>query len=340
MHFSSPTRRLLLYLALVCVASLWLILLIAERPGTDFYPLHFAARLVLAGDSPYGSEATARLAQAWAAPFAPAGIAYPLPLLLLIVPFALLPFSPASLLWIGVGVAGALLCVRVSEERATPILLPLLFLPLYRAVALGQATLIWFGLAVLMLWAMRDRRGWLVGICIALLVLKPQNGLLFALAGMIWSWWADRRALLWALGAGVVLGGIAFAAQPGWLGAWLAQTRHYQTIVRPPLVLPWGLLVVAACWRLPWWARVAALQVVLFPLSDLYSALPLLLCWVAIGGPLALLGAGCSWLWMIFGLPNNVDVLWGLILWPLIAAAIWRSWLGKWWAVDRAAPGD
>jgi hypothetical protein len=79
---------------------------------------------------------------------------------------------------------------------------------------------------------------------------------------------------------------------------------------------------------------------VLFPLSDLYSALPLLLCWVAIGGPPALLGAGCSWLRQIFGLPTNLDVLWGLILWPLIPAAIWRSWLGKWWAARRAALGD
>ncbi len=338
MPFSSSTRRLLQYLSIICIASLWVILLIADQLGTDFYPLHFAARLTLAGDSPYGSEATARLAQSWPAPFASAGIAYPLPLILLITPFALLPFPLASLLWIGVGATGALLCVRITEDHATSILLPLLFLPLYRAVVLGQATLIWFGLAVIMVWATRDHRGWLVGICIMLLALKPQNGLLFALAGMIWSWRTDRRALLWALGAGGVFGGLAFAVQPDWLGAWLAQTRQYQTIVHPPLVLPWGLLVVLACWRLPWWARVAALQVVLFPLSDLYSALPLLLCWIAIGGPLALVGAGCSWLWLIFGLPNNVDVLWGLIFWPLIAAAVWRSWLGKLWPVRRVAP--
>src|SRR5688572_18095695 len=70
MRLSSPTRRLLQYLALVGVASLWLILLITGELGTDFYPLHFAARLTLAGDSPYGGEATARLVQSWAAPFA------------------------------------------------------------------------------------------------------------------------------------------------------------------------------------------------------------------------------------------------------------------------------
>src|SRR5262249_57983926 len=123
-----------------------------------------------------------------------------------------------------------------------------------------------------------------------LLLLKPQNGLFFALAGLVWGLLADRRALWWFFGVSFSLGAIAFLLEPGWLSAWIAQLQLYQTIVRPPSLLPGGLLLLVACWRLPWWARVAAAQVVFFPLSDLYSALPLLFCWIGIGGPLALAG--------------------------------------------------
>lgn len=100
----------------------------------------------------------------------------------------------------------------------------------------------------------------------------------------------------------------------------------------PPLpqrlanLLPVSLLAVVACWRLPWWSWVAVAQVVAFPLSDLYSALPLLLCWIAVGGPLALIGAGLSWVWPIAGLPNTIEVFWLLLIWPLIIGAGWRSW--------------
>ncbi len=99
----------------------------------------------------------------------------------------------------------------------------------------------------------------------------------------------------------------------------------YRNIVQPPSLLPLGLLLVLACWRLPWWAIVAAVQVVLFPLSDVYSTLPLLLCWIAIGGPAALLGAGISWLWIMPGMSNSLDNVWMLIICPLLACAIWRT---------------
>lgn len=309
------------------LVGVWVLFLVAQRPvAVDFFPLHFAAGLIVSGESPYGRVATAQLASAWHAPLAQAGVAYPLPLLLLIVPLALLPFAVAAWIWTSVATLLALSSVRLAQQWRMLLPLPLLFLPLHRAVVMGQATLLWFGFAVLLLIAMQKKQTWLAGCLIALLVLKPQNGLIFALAGVVWSWRTDRRALGVAgvVGAGLIAG--SFAIDPRWLAAWREQVALYQSVVDPPTVLPLGLVLVAACWRLGWPARIAALQVVLFPLSDLYSALPALLIWIVIGGPLAIVGASVSWLWQFLALPNSVSVLWWLVLAPLCVCAAWRSW--------------
>jgi hypothetical protein len=315
------------YLLVAAIYALWIALVLSSRDlGTDFYPLYFAARRIMEGLSPYGPQATAELARLWHAPFASAGIAYPLPFLLLVVPLGLLPFAIAAGLWILAGAAGIAASLRLAGNWRLLILLPLLFLPVYRGVVLGQATLVWFGLAVLLVLGIQYRWGWAVGIAAALLILKPQNGLLFALAGLVWAIRADRRALIWFVGVESLLLIGTFLVDPGWPAAWLAQVQSYNAIVHPPSLLLWGLVLVLVAWRQPWWSIVAACQVVFFPLSDLYSALPLLLCWVAIGGPLALFGAGVSWIWSLAGLPNSVSVLWGLVICPLMLAIAWRSW--------------
>jgi len=312
---------------LIVIPSVWIALLLSSGEiGTDFYPLYFAARRVLAGLSPYGPEATRQLVLQWPAPFATAGIVYPLPFLVLVLPFALLPLAIATAVWILVGVFGAAVSLRLAENWRSLVLLPFLFLPVYRSVALGQATLLWLGLSVLLVLGIQYRWSWAVGVSIALLLLKPQNGLLFAIAGLVWSIRTDPRALLWSACAASCCAIAAMVLEPDWFAAWLAQVQIYNNIVRPPSLLPWGLLLVLVSWRQPWWSIVAACQVVMFPLSDLYSALPLLLCWIGIGGQAALFGAGASWVWSIAGLPNTVNVFWGLIIGPLMMGMLWRSW--------------
>ena len=246
---------------------------------------------------------------------------------MLVLPFGLLPFALAATIWIASGLAGTAASLRLAENWRGLIALPLLFLPLHRSVVLGQATLVWFGLAVVLVLGIRQRWSWVVGVSMALLLLKPQNGLFFAIAGLIWALWANRRALIWFVGVEICLAIVVLLQQPGWIAAWLAQVQMYTTIVHPPSLLPWGLVLLLVAWRQPWWSIIAACQVVLFPLSDLYSTLPLLLCWIGIGGRTALLGAGVSWLWSIAGLPNTMPVLWALIMVPLILAMIWRSWV-------------
>jgi hypothetical protein len=316
------------YLPLVAICSIWIVLIASNGDlATDFYPLYFAAGRVFAGLSPYGDAATAELAHQWHAPFAAAGIAYPLPFLVLVLPFGLLPFALAATIWIAIGLAGAAASLRLAASWRALIALPILFLPLHRSIVLGQATLVWFGLAVLLVLGIKQGWSWVVGGLIALLLLKPQNGLFFAMAGLVWAVRIDRRALIWFVGVESWLVIVALLLQPGWIAGWLAQVRIYNTIVHPPSLLPWGLVLLVVVWRQPWWSIVAACQVVFFPLSDLYSTLPLLLCWVGIGGRAALLGAGVSWLWSIAGLPNTMPVLWVLIMAPLILVLIWRSWV-------------
>src|SRR5262245_33144826 len=202
---SAPPKLSRRYFVLIGLATAQLTLLaLLWRAGIvtpDFFPLYLGAELVRSGQSPYGSDATALLIQRWHAPepFPRAGIAYPLPVLILVMPLTLLPYSIAAGLWLLIGASVAALVSRLPD---VDLLLPMLFWPLFWSVAIGQATLIWFGLSVLMILAMRDRQAWLVGMCIALLPLKPQSGLLFALVGCWWAWREDRTAFIWAAGVG------------------------------------------------------------------------------------------------------------------------------------------
>lgn len=316
-------RRVLLLL----IPILWLLLILKNYPGRDYYPLYWSAERLLAKQSPYGPRATAELAAIWHTRYRWGGVAYPLPLMLLITPLTLLPFTLSAYVWNMLGTLLASLCLRLRNDWRSLVPLPFLFLPLYRAADLSQATLLWFGLTVLLLLCVQQRRAWLLGICSTILVLKPQNGLLFAIYGLWWIWQNDRRTLLSAGLVATGLGGLAWIAQPTWLWDWLDQMKVYSDVVQPVSLLPWGLIIVVMAWRLPWWARIAALQAVLFPVVEAYSLLPLLLVWVAIGGRLALMGAAISWLWIIF-LPEdyrNILALWGLILVPLMAASVWRT---------------
>ncbi len=193
---------------------------------------------------------------------------------------------------------------------------------------------------------MQQRRVWLVGICVALLPLKPQTSLLFALAGCWWAWREDRRAFLWAIGVGGMLAGATFFIQPGWLTAWLDQLYVYRTAVRPIYLLPWICVLLPACWQYPWWAKLAIIQVFIFPFPhhgygiDPYSVLLLLLVWTQIPGRTALLGVGVSWIWPFLVLSGYGEFATSLtLLGPLVLIAAWHTWGASWrvrfWKVEE-----
>src|SRR5436853_1109191 len=71
-------RRILL----VLLAAIWVILVLSNYAGRDYYPLYWGAQQIWEGRSPYGPEATARLAEIWATRTRFGGVAYPLPVML------------------------------------------------------------------------------------------------------------------------------------------------------------------------------------------------------------------------------------------------------------------
>jgi hypothetical protein len=207
------------------------------------------------------------------------------------------------------------------------LLLPFTYWPFYRAVGASQATLLWFGLAVLLVLSIRRNNGWATAICAMLLALKPQNGVIFTLYGLYWLYRHQRRWLALAIGVGALLLGASFAIQPDWIFGWLEQVKSYDLIVNPPSLLPLATIMLFVCWRLrmEWWAKVAIVQVLLFPISDVYSTLPVLLTWCSFSPLLALLGTSLTWAWPLFHLPMSLATIWLLVLIPLTITAFWEA---------------
>jgi hypothetical protein len=317
----------------------WLGYLLSMPPkGVDFYPLYFAAQRVLLGQTPYGIEATNALKVHWDAVFADAGVAYPLPLIMLVVPFVAFAFPIAAFLWTAMGFAMSYPCVILSRDQSAlqghakwyqwlSLLLPFTYWPFYRAVGASQATLVWFGLAVLLVLAIRRNNSWVTAICAALLALKPQNGVIFALFGLYWLYRNHKRSLALAITLGTLLLGISLAIQPTWITAWLEQVKVYDVVVNQPSLLPLASILLFVSWRLrmEWWAKVAIVQVLLFPMSDVYSTLPLLLAWCSFSPLLAFFGTILSWVWPLFDLPMSLAMIWLLVLIPLTFAAFWEA---------------
>ena len=301
----------------------------------DFYPIYFGAERVLTGESPYGAEATAALAVVWPAPFGAAGIAYPLPMLLLVAPLTWLPYPVAAALWTAFGLLLAYACVLLQRSSGWNLLMrlaiPFAFWPLYNSVSLDQASLLSFGLAVLMVLAIQRRPGPLgPGVCawrLLSFIYNQKNGAIFALYGLYWLTSNHRRYLLLVGLLGGLLMAFSLAWQPDWIGAWLAQVKLYSQVVAPPSLLPLGAVILLAAWRLksPWWAKLAIVQTIIFPITSLYSLLPLLMAWCAFTPPLALLGASLSWLMILLPMPSSLSAVWLLYLAPLLVLMLWEG---------------
>lgn len=337
----SRFAKFLVISLLITLPSLWVLYLFTDKPhANDFYPLYFAAQRVIAGQTPYGPEATMALGQYWDNPdqqYLQTGIAYPLPLILLVAPLTLLTSQVATWLWTAVGFVLTYICVvnlqRTKSSPQSPVfypslnlLLPFTFYPFYRGADLHQATLLWCGLGALLLLGMQRKHTLCVTICVVLLTLKPQAGLLLALYGLYWLWKHDKRGFIYYVPIlGGTLLGVSLLLQPDWIGAWIQQLAIYRTVVQPPSLLPVGIVAFVVFWRYDLWVKVVLAQVILFPLSDVYSTLPLLLVWSAFPPPLALLGTGISWLWALVPAPTPAYVVWFIIVMPLLLAALWQT---------------
>jgi hypothetical protein len=208
---------------------------------SDFDAIWTAARALRAGADPYAAIQS---------PPWPWDLQYPLPAVLVALPFSLVPLELARAAFTGlslallayamsarawwplIGLAGGQTFVALQSVQWTPLLAASILLPVLR-----------------FLW------------CV-----KPTSATPLFAARPDWR----------PVAGGVVLLGLAFAVWPGWFDSWLAAARaapHRPAVFRMGGVL---LLLSLLRWRLPEGRQLAALA--FMPLSPhLYEAVPLLL---------------------------------------------------------------
>jgi hypothetical protein len=282
----------------------WGALMLREqlKPETLF-PIWYGAHQLAAGVSPYGPAATRDLLDAWQPVLVgdeAAGNGYPLPFLIFWSFFRFFPQSLALALML----AGATLLIAFATLSLWPAdRLGLIFLSpmLFQAAGTGNITYLYFGLLLWMLLAASRQNWWLVATLVPILVLKPQFGALFGLGGA-WLLWRERqwKPLLLASTILGVLGLISWVIFPGWIPAWRAQLDTYvATQAGLNSMFPWGLFMLVAAWKRPWWVWAALLSVALFPFSGWYGACLLMLYWLDRGGKSALIGVGLGWLHVV-----------------------------------------
>jgi len=318
---SSVQPKHLVVLAITAIIYTYLISIIGY--GHDYCVHYYAAKLFWQGQSPYGMAANTFLAHTCDAVSDGAGSAYPIPFLIIIAPMTWLPFITSAILWTLSGTLLLLLAWLLVAESPKLITLIVLFLPCYQVISIGQSTLHWFGLSVVLIFSIQRRWWFVAGCCMALLIWKPQAGLIFALAGCWWAWRRERRALVVMLCITFVFLIWAFMLFPNWIDEWLKQIRNYSNIVPLRSYALFVPVLVFTCWNLPWWTKVAAVQALLFPVGNPYMVLPLLLIWLSVGGWTALIGASLSYFWPV--LPYSIH--WYSILAPICLVTAYHSWI-------------
>ncbi|HEY9515325.1 MAG TPA: hypothetical protein VIQ74_06540 [Gemmatimonadaceae bacterium] len=213
--------------------------------ASDFNQLWYAARALLTGGSPYGAVGPGRTFD-WPFP-----LFYPLPAVLVAVPFTAISPAAASMLFSGIA---ASLMVWVFTRNAPYRLAAVLSFSFYYAAAISQ----WSPLLIASV---------LIPGLGFLLVVKPTIGLALWLYKPHWQ----------AVAGGVLLLLISMVVRPEWPIEWM-ETFGAGTHIRGPITTLGGPLILLALlrWRRPEARLLVALACVPHT-TLLYEALPLFL---------------------------------------------------------------
>jgi hypothetical protein len=179
----------------------------------------------------------------------PAHFFYPAHLMLLILPFTLLPFPTAFFVWLTLTqlflVAAIYWIARAEGWPHTPnqlavyLMLALFFIPSIQNTIWGQFnTLSAISLALVYLCLRRERYAW-AGVFALGLTFKPQAMLLTLAFLLVWSLARRRR---WAFALSFGLSGLAAWAfaewiEPNWVSGFVEAVRAYSAIHHPQGVL-------------------------------------------------------------------------------------------------------
>jgi len=194
--------------------------------GSDFDQLWYGARVLWHGGNPYDEIGPGR-AFDWGWP-----LVYPLPTIVALMPFAILPVLAARIAF--ASLSAGLLAFALSR-RGFGALAVLVSAAVVDGVRAGQ-------LSVAMTGAV------LVSSVAFILILKPPFGLVLLAAN------PHRRAFVVATVVGVALTAAAFLVRPHWLESWM-QSLATVSHLRVPLVTWGGPLLLGALLR---WRRLDA----------------------------------------------------------------------------------
>jgi hypothetical protein len=245
----------------------------------DFHPRWLGLRLLLTeGANPYGQEVTdiiqrqmyGRLALPTEDQIA---FAYPLSVMALIAPLALLPLPLAQTLWMLLLLVSLLIFLfsvpRVTGWQPPVWLLALTVIfgiglyPNAWALLLGQASIVVALLLVLTWWSLQKEQWTLAGIFLALTTVKPQMVFLVVPWLLLWTILGRRWRMIGSFAVSfAALTAMPMIWLPDWPLEWLAAASRYAgyTPFEPPLKLLTGFhtLSIAAAvlllgWVLWWW---------------------------------------------------------------------------------------
>jgi hypothetical protein len=230
----------LLGVAVAAGTLTWLASRLPPPSASDFQQFWVAARALVQGDDPYAAVRTM-----WRWP-----LFYPLPAVLLILPFSVLPLVAARVLW---AMVSAALFMYAAQRTTRPLWIGALSAGFLQAIVLGQWSPILTAGAVL---------PWVGAVWVA----KPTIGL------ALFAGWPRRQAVI----GGALLVLASLLVDPHWpVHLWHARG---EALYRAPLMRPGGVLLLLALlrWRSPQARLLAAMACVPHALT-LYDTLPLFL---------------------------------------------------------------
>jgi len=227
------------------VAAVFVAILYAQHAAanvvSDWDPTWVATKALLRGQSPYA----AIQGPPWRN-----FLLYPLPALVLTVPFTFIPIALARPIFAGLGAAAFTWAITVRGKWA-------LYIVLSGAMLWSWIDVQWVPLLIAA--ALTPSLSWM-------LVAKPTTGL------ALWTAHPTRTAIV----GGLLLLALCFVIRPGWVPEWLAAVAP--TPHKPHLLRPGGFLLLLAAlrWRRPE-GRLLTVLALVPQTTALYETLPLAL---------------------------------------------------------------
>ncbi len=276
---------LIIALAAVLALSAWGIYRLLTARGQviiwDFHPQWVALRSMLfEGKNPYSAEVLLTIQrQVYGRAALPdedqETFPYPLSIIVIIGPLALLPLPVAQTVWLLL-LEVSLLAFFVVAPKAVGWRPPawllaitaLFMLGLYPnvwAMILGQTAIVMAALIAIAWWGLRTGHWQIAGVCLALATIKPHLVFLLVPAVLIWAIYRQRWRLViaFAITLGILIL-LPMLWRPTWPLDWLTAANYYSSFYSfdPPLAmltgstwLGWLLAGVLLVWTAVAWRR-------------------------------------------------------------------------------------